>query len=319
MIFPVLGGLISPLRAPITYLLLALNFAVFMVTWEQYEQLEGDLDAIITDHAFLETQGAAYAMMIQRDGKSYRFLLRALSRKALAGERVSRRILGSLALHDSDFMENASTYVFDGDVVALKEWRAKFAQVKELQQQHPTFLWGLSRGNESFMQYISYQFAHGGPEHLFWNMAFLLLFGAFIEVNLGASFVVLTYVGSGLLGALTYRELNGISCVPLVGASASVTGLISLVTLWWWRRGKVRYFFWLLPFNGYFGFAGLPSWLIGLFLLLPDVSGYLGGPPELGAVAYSAHIGGAIFGAVIAGLLYLGLMQNEIEVGLTEV
>lgn len=319
MIFPVLSGLISPLKAPITYLLLALNFAVFMVTLEQYDQVETDLDVILTDRRFLETQGLAYATMIQNEGENFRFLLRVLSRKALGGDSDSRRILGSLALRRAEFMDRAATYSFGGDQIALKEWRGKFERLKELQARHPTYLWGLSRGRESFIQYVSYQFSHGGVYHLFWNMTFLLIFGAFIELNLGASFVVLTYVGSGLLGALAYRELNGISSVPLVGASASVTGLIALVALWWLKRGKLRFFFWLLPFNGYFGFARLPSWMVGLVLLLPDVSGFLESPPELGAVAHSAHLGGAVFGAVIAALLYFGLMRKEIEPALKEI
>ncbi len=317
MIFPVLftslSALLSPLRVPMTSLLLALNLLVFVVTLQQFERIDSELDTLMDDHAFMEVQGMAFSVMIDREPVHFSKFLITLAKRALNGERDSRRILGSLAIRNFEFMSRAERYEFAGDELALKKWRGRFLELKALEAEHPSYLWGLSRSKGGLIQYISYQFAHSGLVHLFWNMIFLVIFGAFIELNLGASFVVLAYVGSGVAGAVVFSKLSGISAAPLVGASAAVSGLMALVGVVWLKKEKLNFFFWLLPVQGYFGFVPLPSWLILFVSLLPDVSGYLGGSFEFGSVAHSAHIGGAAFGAVMGAAILLGLLQSEID------
>jgi membrane associated rhomboid family serine protease len=210
-------------------------------------------------------------------------------------------------------MDRAESYDFGGDEVALGEWHAKLKEFTALQNDHPSYLWGISRVKSGWIQYVTYQFSHNGATHLFWNMLFLVIFGAFVETTLGSSFVILTYLGAGLLGAVVFSELSGIVSTPMVGASASVSGLMALVGFHGFKKEKLRFFYWLLPLEGYFGIVLLPSWLVLIVSMVPDLSGYLSSSKDFGSVAYAAHIGGAVCGGVIAILLKIGWMVVEVD------
>jgi membrane associated rhomboid family serine protease len=161
------------------------------------------------------------------------------------------------------------------------------------------------------MNWFTYQFSHAGFAHLFWNMIFLMIFGCFVETQLGASFVAIGYIIGGVAGAWAYSTLSGISYSPLVGASGAVSGLIGLVTVAWWRRERLPFLYVLIPTREYMGMALLPSWLLGLVFLLPDFSHYFASSREIGSVAYSAHIGGALFGVLIAFGVLSGVLPKK--------
>jgi len=313
VIFPILRGLLAPRFAPVTFLFFALNLIVFLATFDSFQEMDTRMDEFLGDHSFIQTQGLAFAVMIERGGPHFSGTLHRLATKALSADDEAKKILGSLAVRNVDFMNEAQKFDFGGDEVAIRAWREKFAELLEIQNQHPSYQWGLSRVKDGWIQYLTYQFSHSGFLHLFWNMVFLLIFGVFLESELGPSFVAITYVGSGFIGACSYALLSGVSSSPLVGASASVSGLMSLVGLAWFKKEKVRFFYWLLPIQGYFGFVALPSWVILIISFVPDLSGYLGASREFGSVAYSAHIGGALFGALIAVLYRTGLMHREVQ------
>lgn len=315
MIFPILRGILTPLQAPITFLLLALNLFVFLGTADQFFEADSQLESLTGDKDFLEVQGLAFATMIRGNKSGFSDVLGELAQKSLTGDIKSRQILGTLAFRNVAFMGNAETFDFGGDEVALEKWRSRFVEVQKLQSRHPSYLWGISRIKSDLIQFVSYQFSHSGFLHLFWNMIFLLIFGSFIESKLGGSFVILTYLGSGVGGALAFASISGISAAPLIGASAAVSGLIALVGMVWHKREKLKFFFWLLPIDGYFGMISLPSWVILFVSLLPDLSGFFSTGRDFGAVAYSAHLGGAAFGVIMAIFYRQGILQKEAEDG----
>jgi membrane associated rhomboid family serine protease len=300
MIFPYLAGFLSPLKAPITYLLLAINVVVFAATFGAYTKSDAALDQFLDDETFIRTQGSAFAAMIEKEPTKFSQTLRSLSSAASRNEKLSLEALGGFALRNNDFMSRAQTFNFGGDEIAVEQWRAKLKQFMKLQDSNPSYRWGLSRVHAGWRNWFSYQFAHAGFAHLFWNMIFLLIFGCFVEARLGGSFVAIGYIIGGLAGAWAYSALSGISYSPLVGASGAVSGLIGLVTAAWWGRERLPFLYMLIPTREYMGIALLPSWLLGLVYLLPDLSHYLASSKEMGSVAYSAHIGGALFGALIA-------------------
>ena len=313
MIFPFLRGFIAPHLAPFTYFLFAINLFVFVATMEAFDRADSRLDKILADSQFLSTQGSAFAVMIYREPAHFTPNLRKLASNAQHGDSDARSVLGNLALRNNEFMSKAEKYEFGGDEVALESWRKSFSALKETQDEHPSYQWGISQLRDGWHQWVSYQFSHSGVFHLFWNMIFLVLFGAFVETKLGASFVILTYLGGGVFGALLFSILSGVSSSPLVGASAAVSGLMGLVGVYWWKREKVSFFYWLLPIKGYFGFVALPSWIVIIVSLLPDLSGYLAASQEFGSVAYAAHLGGAAWGAAMAGFVAIGLMEKEVD------
>lgn len=311
MIFPYLAGFLSPLKAPITYLLLVLNVVVFVSTLSAYNKSDVALDEFLDDTTFIRTQGSAFAAMIQKEPAHFSETLRSLAKAASRNEKLSLEALGGLALRNNSFMARAQTFNFGGDEVAVRNWRERLKEFMKIQDANPSYRFGLSQVHNEWLNWFTYQFAHAGFSHLFWNMIFLLIFGCFIESQLGGSFVAIGYVVGGLAGAWAYSALSGISYSPLVGASGAVSGLIGLVTVAWWRRERLPFLYMLIPSRDYMGIALLPSWLLGLVYLLPDLSHYLSSSKEIGSVAYSAHIGGAAFGALIAFGVIAGVLPKK--------
>jgi membrane associated rhomboid family serine protease len=311
VIFPYLAGFLSPLRAPMTYLLLLINVAVFAGTFHDYNKSDAQLDAFLDDDSFINTQGSAFAVMIQKEPAKFSETLRLLAKSALRHEKTSLEILGGFAMRNTDFMSRAQTFKFGGDDVAVAYWRKRLKEFMAVQDRNPSYRWGLSQVHSEWMNWFTYQFAHAGFSHLFWNMIFLLIFGCFVESQLGGSFVAIGYIVGGLVGAWTYSMLSGISYSPLVGASGAVSGLIGLVTVAWLKKEPLPFLYVLIPTRDYMGIARLPSWLLALVYLLPDVSHYLASSKEVGSVAYSAHIGGAAFGALIALGVISGVLPKK--------
>lgn len=311
MIFPFLAGILSPFKAPVTYLLLALNLAMFFGTYQAFVKSDFQLDEFLDDDAFIATQGSAFAIMIQKEPAKFSTTLQTLAKGAAAREKGSREALGSFALRNTDFMSRAQTFEFGGDTVAVDHWRKRLKDFQMLQDTNPSYRWGLSQVHSEWLNWFTYQFAHAGFSHLFWNMLFLMIFGCFVESQLGGSFVAIGYIVGGVVGAGTYSLLSGISYSPLVGASGAISGLIGMVTVAWWKKEPLPFLYILIPTRDYMGVARLPSWLLGLVYLLPDLSHYLASSREVGSVAYSAHIGGASFGALIAFGLLAGVLPKK--------
>lgn len=304
----------KPHLAPLTYFLFAVNVFVFMSTYDRFKVADHKMDVYLTDERFLSTQGSAFGVLIRDEPKLFSKMFRQLEDAELFGDMEARKRLGSLAFRNHDFMIRADSYDFHGDEIALKEWHTKFVELKRLQNQHPSFQWGVSENHDTIVNWLTYQFAHSGFAHLFGNMLFLLIFGTFVELKLGSSFVILTYLGAGLLGVCSFSLLSGITTSPLVGASAAISGLISLVAFGFWGK-KLKYFYWFFPLRGYYGFVMLPSWIVLMLYMLPDLAGYFEAVPELGSIAYTAHIGGATFGFLMAMLYRSGWLETEIEEG----
>jgi membrane associated rhomboid family serine protease len=148
---------------------------------------------------------------------------------------------------------------------------------------------------------ITSMFLHGGWAHLIGNMVFLLIFGDNIEDAMGHISYLLFYLLTGIAAALTQVLLDPGSTIPLVGASGAISGVMGAYIVLF-PHGKVR----ALVVFGYFGQVVLvPAWvMIGLWFVLQLFSGFaaLGMPSDVGGVAFWAHVGGFIAGAVLVWL-----------------
>lgn len=83
-----------------------------------------------------------------------------------------------------------------------------------------------------FWRFITFQFLHASPSHLFFNMLSLYFFGQMIEGYLGPrrylAFYLICGIGGGLLFLIFWRMqvLHVDAGVPLVGASAGIFGVL---------------------------------------------------------------------------------------------
>ena len=140
------------------------------------------------------------------------------------------------------------------------------------------------------MTLITYMFMHGGYMHLFGNMIFLWVFGDNVEDAMGHARFLFFYLICGIFAGMTHALVSPTSDLPLIGASGAVAGVIAAYLM---LHPNVRVWclwFFRIPLRVSAGFA-LLVW-IGLQFL----SIWMGGDPS---VAWWAHIGGLIAGAVL--------------------
>jgi membrane associated rhomboid family serine protease len=145
---------------------------------------------------------------------------------------------------------------------------------------------------------LTSMFLHGGWAHLIGNMLFLFVFGDNIEDAMGHLSYLLFYLLCGLAAALAQILLDSSSTIPMIGASGAISGVMGAYIVLF-PQGKVR----ALVFFGYFGQVVLvPAWImIGIWFALQLFSGVvsLGGPSDTGGVAFWAHVGGFVAGALL--------------------
>lgn len=149
---------------------------------------------------------------------------------------------------------------------------------------------------------LTAMFMHGGLAHLLGNMWFLWIFGDNIEHDMGRLRYFFFYMACGLLAALCHVLLNrsGPSAyIPCLGASGAISGVMgAYLVLHPGRRVTVLLFRIITQVPGYVA--------VGMWFLFQVISslGVLGGGDS--GVAYGAHIGGFIFGAILAHPFLIG-------------
>ncbi len=305
MIFPILGGLLSWRKAPITWTLVVLNLLVLIYSTVTGFDSQQGLEEAMKKSYFVSTQGRVYAQYLNQAGVgAYPDFLIELGRQVEAGKPDRAEVLGQLAFRDLNFLNAAESLDYRGDQVAFRNWKKQIASVRELQTEHPSFTLGLNGEDTSMTKWISYIFVHSGGLHFIGNMLFLLIFGAALEMQIGGLGLLVVFLLSGAFGAGTFALMTGMTSSPLVGASGSVSGVMALYAILNWRR-PARYFYWLfLPARGFMGFVYLPTWIALVMWALNDLAGYFGTLAELGGVAHTAHLGGEFAGAVTGLVLY---------------
>jgi membrane associated rhomboid family serine protease len=309
VIFPILSGLLSWRKAPITWVLVSLNLLVLIYTSLSGLEAQDGLEEIMKRPYFVTTQGRVYAQYLHDHPRAeYPDFLLQMGERVDHGESDRAEVLGQLAFRDLGFLDSADTLDFRGDQVAFHLWQKQIGDVRLLQESHPSFTLGLNAQDTSFAKWISYIFVHSGFVHFLGNMLFLVIFGATLERQVGGLGLLVVFVLSGAMAAGAFALMTGVTSSPLVGASGAVSGVMTLFCVLNWSK-PTRYFYWLfLPFRGWMGFVFLPSWVALVMWALNDLAGYLGTLAELGGVAHTAHLGGELAG-LMTGLILLSLRR----------
>lgn len=147
----------------------------------------------------------------------------------------------------------------------------------------------------------THMFLHGGPMHLLGNMIFLVALGLLIEAALGSLLLAGLYGLAGLGAAGLFIAAHGDSAAPLVGASGAIAGLMGLCGVLYGRR-PIRFFYFI---GIYFDYVRAPA-LVLLALWLGKEVVQLLAFADVSNVAYVAHIGGLVTGAVAGTALRFG-------------
>ena len=156
-------------------------------------------------------------------------------------------------------------------------------------------------GNKSVIVSIfTSMFLHGGWLHIIGNMLFLWVFGNNVEDRMGHTLFTLFYLVAGVAAAYAQALVNPDSQIPLIGASGAVAGVLGAYIVMYphARVLTLVIFFFITTIE-------LPALVVlGLWFVLQAFQGLgsLGG--DVAGVAWFAHIGGFVFGMLVALLFY---------------
>ena len=144
---------------------------------------------------------------------------------------------------------------------------------------------------------LTAMFMHGGWSHIIGNMVFLWAFGPEIEDAMGRWRYLVFYLVGGVIAMLAQIAASPHSTVPNLGASGAIAAVMGafLVT---YPSDRIRSILIILVF---IRITRIPAaLLIGFWFLTQLFNAGAVANVQTGGVAYLAHIGGFIFGAVTA-------------------
>ena len=187
-------------------------------------------------------------------------------------------------------------------------WSRLRDQFTEILSKVTSMRYGFIPSSPHLINAITYMFLHGGISHLVGNMVFLWLVGCVLELGCGRVIYTGLYLVTGVLSVGLFYLVYTDSTVPLIGASGAISGLMGCYTLLYGRR-KIKVFYSLGVYFNYtrlYAIVLLPIWIGKEFFQL-----LLGGPSQ---VAYVAHIGGLVSGAMLGylNLKLLGQVDQEV-------
>ena len=164
----------------------------------------------------------------------------------------------------------------------------------------PAVLWGQETISGSFLHpwltLLSSMFLHGNILHLGSNMLYLWIFGNNVEDFLGHFQYLIFYLLSGISSGFIHALIFSSSTIPTIGASGAIAGVMGgYLVLFPEARIVV-----MLIFGFFITFVKVKAMVVlGLWILLQLFSGLTTlGMTNRGGVAWFAHIGGFLFGAL---------------------
>jgi rhomboid family protein len=161
-------------------------------------------------------------------------------------------------------------------------------------------------GPESWgVSWITAMFLHGSWDHILGNMLFLAVFGKNVEDAFGPIRYLAFYFAGGFAATITQTAMTLLfgtaaeARVPNLGASGAIAAVLGAYFVLY-PNATVRGLIVIYP-------VWLPAWFfLGawfLYQLIEANFGLFGASANGGGVAFFAHVGGFVFGAIVARIL----------------
>jgi membrane associated rhomboid family serine protease len=161
-------------------------------------------------------------------------------------------------------------------------------------------------GPESWgVSWITAMFLHGSWDHILGNMLFLAVFGKNVEGAFGPIRYLAFYFAGGFAATMTQTAMTLLfgtaaeARVPNLGASGAIAAVLGAYFVRY-PNATVRGLIVIYP-------VWLPAWFfLGawfLYQLIEANFGLFGASANGGGVAFFAHVGGFVFGAIVARIL----------------
>ncbi len=142
-------------------------------------------------------------------------------------------------------------------------------------------------GKNVYLAVIVSMFLHGSLWHLFGNMLFLWIFGNNVEDHMGSFAFTAFYFVAGIIAAAVFTLTAPNSVAVVIGASGAIAGVMGAYLVWFPRARILTVVFFVPLFIP--AFVLLLGWFVLQFFTDPN-----------SGVAWTAHVGGFAFGALVA-------------------
>lgn len=164
----------------------------------------------------------------------------------------------------------------------------------------PEIMAHFTTGQQLF-SFISFMFLHGSFLHILGNMWVLYIFGDNIEDRLGSFRYLIFYLLCGMVSGVSHLLFNLHSNAPVIGASGSIAGIMGAYFLLF-PNAKILT---LVPVIIIPFFFEIPAFIfLGFWFILQFFNAALShGSSSI--IAWWAHIGGFVFGALFLKLIFL--------------
>ena len=151
-----------------------------------------------------------------------------------------------------------------------------------------------------YLNVLSSMFMHGGWMHIAGNLLFLCVFGDNVEDAMGSVRFLVFYLLCGFCAAAAQIISEPASGIPMVGASGAIGGVMGGYLVLY-PRVKVHILFFIFIF---FTTFRVPAFaMLGYWIALQVFEGMISYGSQGGGVAFWAHVGGFLSGA-LAALLF---------------
>ncbi len=315
MIFPFWLKMTYFKRAPVTLMLfLICVFFYLVLPMKNGIHLPRELSQKLSQKSFSSVQSYLYESYVKDNKPSeWKFWEKRFSERSqyLKGAEWED-FWFQMSFKDGPFLGMILDLAPHPDSIRYESWKKIFIEFKNYQQRDFSGLFGVSTYGSGWSHFITYQFIHSGFLHLFSNMMILLLFGILVELQVGSWACLLLYLLGGVAGGLFYNLTTGSNMAPLIGASGSVSALLSFYLVMEPRR-YLRFFFFFFPSEDYFGDIYLSKWWLIPLLILTDINALLTHPDWSLTVAHTAHLGAILFGLLMAGVAKLLSFQPRLN------
>ena len=155
------------------------------------------------------------------------------------------------------------------------------------------------RAFSSEVTLLTSMFVHAGFFHFAGNMLYLWIFGNNVEDAMGRVRFFLFYLLCGLGAAYAQILMGPESRIPMVGASGAISGVLGAYLLLFPHARVLT----LIPIFFFIQVVEIRAvFVLGFWIVIQLLNGFLTFSHEGGGVAWFAHIGGFVVGCVLVGL-----------------
>jgi membrane associated rhomboid family serine protease len=215
---------------------------------------------------------------------------------------LEKDLLGPCAPQDCPALlhELAAGTLVPADDPRLPAWRASRERQELLLRRALPYRFAFRAAHPVSAQLLLSAFAHDGWMHLLGNLLFLYLVGCNLEDRWGRAAFSGLYLGGALASAVTFWLWHRGGEGMMVGASGAIAAAMGAFLICF-HRAQIRFLIWS-PFRRSQELDVAAYWVFPAWFLEQAVYSWLEARMNMG-VAYSAHVGGFLFGLGVAALL----------------